>query len=80
MKKLDLIASVLLIVGGLNWGLVAIAEFDLVAWLFGEQFGTTNVASRVVYGLVGIAAVYAIASLAGSRRSVGAPQRAATTH
>ena len=43
----------LLIVGGLNWGLVAIAEFDLVAWIFGEEFGTTNAASRIVYGLVG---------------------------
>jgi uncharacterized membrane protein YuzA (DUF378 family) len=80
MKKLDLIASTLLIVGGLNWGLVAIAEFDLVAWVFGEQFGTTNVASRVVYALVGIAAVYGIASLLGSRRATGAPHRAATTH
>jgi uncharacterized protein len=80
MKKLDLLAATLLIVGGLNWGLVAIAEFDLVAWLFGEDFGMTNVASRVVYGLVGLAAVYAIASLLGSRRTAGATQRAATSH
>jgi uncharacterized membrane protein YuzA (DUF378 family) len=63
MKKLDLLAAALLIVGGLNWGLVALAEFDLVAWIFGEEFGTTNAASRVVYGLVGVAAVYGIASL-----------------
>ena len=48
---------------GLNWGLVAIAEFDLVAWIFGEDFGTTNAASRIVYGLVGLAAVYGIAAL-----------------
>jgi uncharacterized protein len=67
MKKLDLLAATLLIVGGLNWGLVAIAEFYLVAWIFGEEFGTTNVASRVVYGLVGLAALYGIAALAGSR-------------
>jgi uncharacterized protein len=67
MKKLDLLAATLLIVGGLNWGLVALAEFDLVAWIFGEEFGTTNAASRIVYGLVGLAAVYGIASLAGSR-------------
>jgi uncharacterized membrane protein YuzA (DUF378 family) len=80
MKKLDLIAAALLIVGGLNWGLVAIAEFDLVAWLFGEDFGTTNAASRIVYGLVGVAAVYGIASLLGSRRTTGAPQHAATSH
>jgi uncharacterized membrane protein YuzA (DUF378 family) len=80
MKKLDLLAAALLIVGGLNWGLVAIAEFDLVAWLFGEDFGTTNAASRIVYGLVGLAAIYGIASLLSSRRTAGAPQRAATSH
>jgi uncharacterized protein len=78
MKKLDLLAAALLIVGGLNWGLVAIAEFDLVAWLFGEDFGTTNVVTRVVYGLVGLAAVYGIASLLGSRSTVGATRPAAT--
>ncbi len=70
MKKLDVLAAVLLIVGGLNWGLVAIAQFDLVAALFGLEFGETNAATRVVYGLVGLAAVYAIASLLGSRRRV----------
>ena len=64
MKPLDLLAATLLIVGGLNWGLVAVAEFDLVAWLFGGMdFGETNAASRVVYGLVGLAAVYGIGSL-----------------
>jgi uncharacterized membrane protein YuzA (DUF378 family) len=68
MKKLDLAAAVLLIVGGLNWGLVAIAEFDLVAEIFGEEFGTTNTITRIVYGLVGVAAVYAIASLLATRR------------
>jgi len=76
MKKLDVLAGALLIVGGLNWGLVAIAEFDLVAWVFGEEFGATNVASRLVYGLVGVAAIYAIAAVVG-RRSAGA-QRTAT--
>ena len=63
MKKLDLLAGGLLVVGGLNWGLVALAEFDLVAWILGEEFGATNSASRIVYGLVGLAAVYGIASL-----------------
>jgi uncharacterized membrane protein YuzA (DUF378 family) len=78
MKKLDLLAGALVIVGGLNWGLVALAEFDLVAWIFGEEFGATNAASRIVYGLVGLAAVYAIAS-ALSRRSSPA-HRPATSH
>jgi uncharacterized membrane protein YuzA (DUF378 family) len=65
------IATALLIVGGLNWGLVAIAEFDLVAWLFGEDFGTTNAATRIVYGLVGLAAIYCIAALLFRRQSAG---------
>ena len=67
MKALNALAAVLVIVGGLNWGLVALAEFDLVAWLVGEEFGQTNAASRIVYGLVGLAAVYGIAQLAGRK-------------
>jgi len=63
MERIDLLAATLLIVGGLNWGLVAIAEFDLVAWIFGRDFGETNAASRIVYGLVGLAAVYGAARL-----------------
>ena len=54
MKKLDITAAALVIVGALNWGLVAIAEFDLVAALFGE--GSTL--SRLVYILVGASALY----------------------
>lgn len=68
MKKLDLLATVLVLVGGLNWGLVAVARFDLVAWIFGLDFGQTDVASRVVYGLVGLAAVYGIGSLLAAAR------------
>ena len=68
MKKLDILAAVLVVVGGLNWGLVAVAEFDLVAWLVGLEFGETNAASRVVYGLVGIAAVYGVGSLVTAGR------------
>ena len=78
MKGLNAAAAALLVVGGLNWGLVALAEFDLVAWIFGEEFGTTNAASRLVYGLVGLSAVYAIASVL-SRRSRSA-QHPATSH
>jgi uncharacterized protein len=57
-RNLDLLAGVLLVVGGLNWGLVAVAKFDLVAWVFGLDFGETNAATRVIYGLVGLSAVY----------------------
>ncbi len=58
MSKLNLIAGALVVVGGLNWGLVALAEFDLVATLVGLEFGETNALSRIVYGLVGVSAVY----------------------
>ena len=80
MKKLDILAAVLVIVGGLNWGLVALAEFDLVATIFGLDFGETNAASRVVYGLVGLAAVYQVPQQAATRRRWRrAPQAAAAS-
>jgi uncharacterized protein len=68
VKKLDVFAAVLVAVGGLNWGLIAAAEFDLVATLVGLEFGETNAASRVVYGLVGLAAVYQVAQQSAIRR------------
>jgi uncharacterized protein len=58
MKALNGVALILVIVGALNWGLVAVAEFDLVAEIFGEEFGTTNAVTRIVYGLVGLAGLY----------------------
>jgi len=67
MKGLTATAAVLTIVGGLNWGLVAIAKFDLVAWIFGLSFGQTNAVTRIVYGLVGIGAVILAARLASVR-------------
>jgi uncharacterized membrane protein YuzA (DUF378 family) len=61
MRKLDAAALTLTIVGGLNWGLVAVARFDLVAWICGGlSFGETNWVSRVIYGVVGLSAVYLI--------------------
>lgn len=60
MKAMDVIAAVLLVVGGLNWGLWAAFEFDLVAALFG---GNTAILSKLVYGLVGLAAVYQAATI-----------------
>lgn len=68
MKQLDVLAAVLVVVGGLNWGLVAVAEFDLVATLVGLEFGETNALSRIVYGLVGLAAGYQIAQQGAIRR------------
>jgi uncharacterized membrane protein YuzA (DUF378 family) len=80
MKGINALAATLLVVGGLNWGLVAIAEFDLVAWIFGEDFGETNVASRIVYGLVGVSALYAIGALLARRRPAETPRAAAAHH
>jgi uncharacterized membrane protein YuzA (DUF378 family) len=77
VKKLDVLAATLVLIGGLNWGLVAVAKFDLVAWIFGMDFGETNVASRIVYGLVGLAAVYGIGSLLTSVRRPRAQAAAA---
>ncbi len=54
------IALALLIVGGLNWGLVALFRLDLVAWLFGSS---TALMARLVYGLVGLAALWCITLL-----------------
>ena len=72
MRKLDLLAATLVLVGGLNWGLIAVAKFDLVAAIFGMDFGETSIASRIVYGLVGLAAVYGIwALVAVGRRTHG---------
>jgi uncharacterized membrane protein YuzA (DUF378 family) len=56
MKKLDIIIWALLAIGGLNWGLVGIFDFDLVAAIFGEM----SVFSRIIYTAVGLAAVYDI--------------------
>ena len=59
MKPLNLIAWILLIVGGLNWGLVALADVDLVALITGAgEFGQKNALGAVIYSLVGLAAVY----------------------
>jgi uncharacterized protein len=68
MKSLDVATGVLVVIGGLNWGLVAIAEFDLVATLAGLDFGETNAFSRIVYGLVGLAAVYQLAQQSAIRQ------------
>jgi len=78
VKKLDILAAALVIVGALNWGLVAIAEFDLVATIVGLDFGETNVASRVVYALVGLAAVYEVAQPRSVLRSWGRDRHVAT--
>ena len=55
MKAMNIFTLILLIIGGLNWGLVGLFEFDLVAAIFGGQ---TAALSRIVYVLVGLAALW----------------------
>ena len=65
LSAFDWIALVLVIVGGLNWGLVGIFNFNLVATLFGDM----SALSRIVYALVGLAAVYlAVTSMKLAKR------------
>ena len=56
MKVIDKIALVLIIIGAINWGLIALFEFHLVATLFGEM----SMISRIVYGLVGLSGLWGI--------------------
>lgn len=57
---MDTLALILSIIGSLNWGLVGIFQFDLVAWLFGGQ---GSVVSRIIYTLVGLAGLWCITLL-----------------
>lgn len=57
---MDSFALILSIIGAINWGLIGIFRFDLVAWLFGGQ---TAVLSRIVYTLVGLAGLWCISLL-----------------
>ena len=58
-KSIDIVAYALLIIGALNWGLMGLFGFDLVAGLFGHM----TMLSRIVYALVGLAALYDLLSL-----------------
>lgn len=57
---MDTLALILSIIGSLNWGLVGIFRFDLVAWLFGGQ---TGLVSRIIYTIVGLAGLWCISLL-----------------
>lgn len=68
---MDTLALILSIIGSLNWGLVGIFRFDLVAWLFGGQTATL---SRIIYTLVGLAGLWCITFLFRRRAIVGADE------
>jgi uncharacterized membrane protein YuzA (DUF378 family) len=72
MKMMDVIAAVLLVVGGVNWGLVGLLRFDLVAWITGAgAFGAQNALGTTVYVLVGLAALYQATALQSIQRRWG---------
>jgi uncharacterized membrane protein YuzA (DUF378 family) len=62
MRILNIVTLILLIVGGLNWGLVGVANFDLVAAIFGAG----SAVARIVYSLVGISAIWQLVPLFSS--------------
>lgn len=64
LNGIDWIALILLIIGGLNWGLIGFFRFDLVAAIFGDM----SALSRIIYGLVGLSAVYILVISAALRK------------
>jgi uncharacterized membrane protein YuzA (DUF378 family) len=73
MKFINILTLVLVIVGGLNWGLVGLFDFDLVAAIFGGG----SALSRIVYVLVGLSAVWQVAPLVSA---ISAGEIAAERH
>ena len=72
MKVLDSLTLVLVIVGAVNWGLVGLARFDLVAAIFGMSFGEVSPLTAVVYALVGFSGIYqALTFRTSPRREAG---------
>lgn len=57
---LDKISLILTIVGGINWGLVGLFQFDLVAWIFGGQ---SAIISRIIYTVIALASIWCISLL-----------------
>ena len=67
MQVIDRIALILAIIGALNWGSIGLFRFDLVAWICGGQ---ASVLSRVIYTLVGLAAIWCISLLFRGRDEI----------
>jgi len=68
MKTFDVLARVLVVVGALNWGLVGIFHFDLVAAIVGRHFGETSPISSAIYILVALAGLYEVVSWTAIQR------------
>ena len=67
MQVIDRIALILAIIGGLNWGSIGIFQFDIVAWICGGQ---SAIFSRIIYTLVGLAAIWCISLLFRGRDEI----------
>lgn len=69
MKVFDSIVLILVIVGAVNWGLIGLFGFDLVAVIFAgsSAFGTISTFSRIIYGLVGLAGLYSLSFFGKSK-------------
>ncbi|MBQ8638117.1 MAG: DUF378 domain-containing protein [Lachnospiraceae bacterium] len=65
-KPFDYTALLVVFIGAVNWGLIALFRFDLVAWLLGDM----TLMSRIVYGLVGLCGLYLLCMF-GRIRSIG---------
>jgi len=63
---MDTAALILMIIGAINWGLIGVFDFDLVATIFG---GRTSMLSRIIYTLVGIAGIYSLSFLFRNQRT-----------
>jgi uncharacterized protein len=74
VRYLKALFLLLVIVGGVNWLLVGLFNFDLVATLTGDTFGETNAVSAIIYALVGVSAIGLVPTLA---RWVTADERVA---
>lgn len=64
---MDRIALILVIIGGINWGSIGLFQFDIVSWAFGGQ---DALASRIVYTIVALAALWCISLLFRSREAI----------
>lgn len=65
MNFIDILAYLLVIIGGINWGLIGFFDYNLVGAIFGEQ----SAASRIIYGAVGLAALYLLFTFMRVNRS-----------
>ena len=71
----NIIAYIILIIGGINWGLVGLLSFDAVAWLFGGQ---DNIISRIIFALVGLAGLWCVSLLFRERNVLADPEDSLT--